>query len=303
MNIRLSAPSKTFLIGEYAVLVGGPALVVNTAPRFSFLATRLQSTASPGSILEAGIAAASPAGQWLGQNAAQLSQWTLQFVDPHEGRGGFGASSAQFVFAHAFTTFLQSSVSRAVAGYDLKTLWNDFQTLSGGQASGADVLAQTVGGVALVDMQNVRAEAHAWPFADLGFAVARTNKKLPTHEHLSQLKREPLNHLLGPTQACVESFVSGGSERFVTDAKNFVQVLRSLKLQTEDTLALTTDLEQQPWCLLSKGCGALGADTILTLFAPTDRNVALAELKNRGLEVVASDSDLALGLDMNWSWN
>lgn len=34
MTIALSAPSKTFLVGEYAVLRGGPALLLNTSPRF-----------------------------------------------------------------------------------------------------------------------------------------------------------------------------------------------------------------------------------------------------------------------------
>ena len=35
MNIiEISCPAKTFILGEYAVLDGGPALVLNTAPRF-----------------------------------------------------------------------------------------------------------------------------------------------------------------------------------------------------------------------------------------------------------------------------
>ena len=35
---NISFPSKTFLIGEYAVLEGAPALLVNTHPRFEFVA-------------------------------------------------------------------------------------------------------------------------------------------------------------------------------------------------------------------------------------------------------------------------
>ena len=45
-----------------------------------------------------------------------IREWNLEFLDPHGGRGGFGASSAQFLFIHAMTTFLQFSVSRAVQG-------------------------------------------------------------------------------------------------------------------------------------------------------------------------------------------
>ena len=32
--IEISCPAKTFILGEYAVLDGGSAIVLNTAPRF-----------------------------------------------------------------------------------------------------------------------------------------------------------------------------------------------------------------------------------------------------------------------------
>src|SRR5665213_3933088 len=126
MNIHFSAPSKTFLTGEYAVLCGGPALVLNTSPRFELKAVR-------GEFGVAGIPDGSPASQWIKQRAPLLADWKIEFSDPHQGQGGFGASSAQFLFVHALTTLLQISVSRAVEGLDLPALLADFKVLSGGQ--------------------------------------------------------------------------------------------------------------------------------------------------------------------------
>jgi mevalonate kinase len=59
--MRIFCPSKTFLIGEYAVLSGNPAILFATPPCFS---------------------------------------WDIEgFYDPYEGLGGFGASGAEFVIA------------------------------------------------------------------------------------------------------------------------------------------------------------------------------------------------------------
>lgn len=57
----ISAPSKTFLLGEYAVLNGDAGIVLCTEPRF----------------------------EWSEDKG---------FVDPHKGLGGLGASSAKFAF-------------------------------------------------------------------------------------------------------------------------------------------------------------------------------------------------------------
>ena len=58
-SMRILCPSKTFLVGEYAVLTGGPALLLATPPCFS----------------------------WDNEG----------FYDPYDGIGGFGASGAEFV--------------------------------------------------------------------------------------------------------------------------------------------------------------------------------------------------------------
>lgn len=89
--MKLRCPSKTFLVGEYAVLNGGPCLLLATEPYFT----------------------------WENQT----------FLDPHRGLGGFGASGAKFVFeaylqgcldaAHALKKFRDSPLSTGGSGADI----------------------------------------------------------------------------------------------------------------------------------------------------------------------------------------
>ncbi len=300
MTLRLSAPSKTFLIGEYAVLLGGQALVLNTEPRFELVARKLQQS-NPAEIP---FHKNSPAAKWWQQRAPLLNDWSVEFLDPHLGRGGFGASSAQFVLIHALTTFLQSSVSRAVSGYDLQALRSDFQVLTAGQGSGADVLAQTVGQVAQIKMAEVSAEASPWPFQAMGFSIVRTAKKVATHEHLEELHLPTLEPLLELAAAAIVQFQSGREVEFVKSVQDYNQTLVQLGLQLPETRDLIERISKESWCLAAKGCGALGADTLLLLH-PKAAGQDVAEFtRSIGLEpVVATESRLSPGLEMKWSWN
>ena len=294
MNIHFSAPSKTFLTGEYAVLCGGPALVLNTSPRFELKAVRGESGV-------AGIPDGSPASQWIKQRAPLLADWKIEFSDPHQGQGGFGASSAQFLFVHALTTLLQISVSRAVEGLDLPALLADFKVLSGGQASGADLLAQATGQVAIV--KGSAAHGEAWPFPDLDFAVIRTGNKVQTHLHLAELDRRPLEALIAPAHVTADCFAAGSVEKFLHSVKAYGTALRELHLQAPSTLSLLKRIEDQPWCKATKGCGALGADTILVFFNYEDREAATRYLAEAKLMTMASSADLCEGLQMKWNWS
>jgi mevalonate kinase len=292
MNINFSAPSKTFLAGEYAVLAGGPALILCTEPRFTLTAVRGEKSVS-------GIPAGSPAAKWIEQRSPLLSEWKIEFNDPHLGKGGFGASSAQFLFVHALTTLLQISVSRAVEGLDLKALLNDFKVLSGGPASGADLVAQATGGVALV--HGTDASAEAWPFPDLEFAILRTGNKVATHEHLKDLEREPLELLIAPANLVSERFGAGSADKFLQSVQAYSMMLRELHLQAPSTLVFLKKIEEQAWCKAVKGCGALGADTLLVFFAREDRDAADRYFAEQKLERMPSE--LSPGLQMKWSWS
>src|SRR5687767_13724525 len=89
-SFQLSAPSKTFLLGEYVVLRGGPGIVLTTAPRFSLLAkSQIQNK-----IEVLGIDLRSPAGKLIQQESDFYKKFNVEFVDSLNGLGAFGASGA-----------------------------------------------------------------------------------------------------------------------------------------------------------------------------------------------------------------
>ena len=291
MNFNFSAPSKTFLAGEYAVLNGGPALVLCTQPKFTF-------SAQSGSGRLTGIPEGSPAWTWLEKHKTLWRDWDLHFQDPHSGRGGFGASGAQFLFAHALVALMGASVRQAVDGLDLQALLRDYRAISGGRASGADIVALATGRVTRV-MEGMGGEQTPWPYPELEFAVVRTGQKMPTHEHLAGLNLEELKVLNASASQVAEAFGARSSSDFMSELRTFAKMLRALGLQA--TKPLLEEIEKEPWCIASKGCGALGADTLLVFFAPADLLVVQNYFKARGMDLVATTKDLASGIEMQWS--
>ncbi len=291
MKICLSAPSKTFLLGEYAVLVGGPALILNTAPRFEL---RVQL----GSGQASGFSDGSPAHKWLRVREPVWADWDLEFADPHTGAGGFGASGAQFLLAHTFTTMLQSSFERTARGVDWLAVWRDQQVLSENQGSGADLLAQTVGQVARIDMSEPSAKSLDWPYPELAWSIVRTHQKIPTHLHLESVNRDQIKLLMRPAVKAVQAFGSASVETFVGLVKDYSNVLVELGLQSAAAQTLVRLFNEQDWCLVAKGCGALGADTVLVFYQATDREKFNVFLRKQSLAAVASNANLSGGVEI-----
>ena len=98
-TLHMSVPSKTFLLGEYSILNGGRALLINNEPRFSCSLVPTEDSKGAQGFSQLGAAAR------LLQDI-DLSGYSLHFQDPHEGQGGFGASGAQYIFAYAVKLFL-----------------------------------------------------------------------------------------------------------------------------------------------------------------------------------------------------
>ncbi len=95
LRYNISFPSKTFLTGEYAVLEGAPAILVNTEPRFQFFVTEKAGNKEIKQSKE-GFHLQSPAGQWLERYPEISKNYHIEYQDPYFGKGGFGFSSVQF---------------------------------------------------------------------------------------------------------------------------------------------------------------------------------------------------------------
>ncbi len=291
MKFHFSAPSKTFLTGEYAVLVGGPAIVLNTPPRFELFCEKENSLDE---MQVSGIPEGSPAAVWLQQRRPLLAGWKIDFRDPHEKRGGFGASGAQFLMVHSFTTLLQHS--NLTPQLKAEDVFNDYQLCTRGSGSGADVLAQMKGGAAVVNLKETRAERYDWPYPELGFGILRTGSKMPTHLHLQTLKRDSLKELVAPAEACVRAFGVASWRDFAGLVKDFEAALRGLDLQATRTTDLLKAFKSQSWCLAAKGCGAWGADPILLMFEKGNQAEVAEFAETQGLPFVANN--LSGGLEV-----
>src|SRR4051794_32388337 len=100
---RYSCAGKVFILGEYSVLTGRPALVAAVPPRFS-LEVRTPSSLFHGESPVAQLQA------WA--KKASLPDLPFQFGDPWGGAGGFGFSTAQFAMAYLGLAQSRDSLKR-----------------------------------------------------------------------------------------------------------------------------------------------------------------------------------------------
>jgi hypothetical protein len=150
----------------------------------------------------------------------------------------------------------------------------------------------------LIDVRTTYTRALKWPYPELGFGIVRTHQKVRTHEHLAQIDRAKMALLVRPSQACVEAFGNATSEVFVSRLKTFAGALKEFELQAPASLNLIRLFEDQPWCVCAKGCGALGADTVLFLYPVEEKEKVVTFVRKQHLTMVAIHADLSTGMEM-----
>jgi mevalonate kinase len=293
VKIELSCPSKTFLLGEYLVLNAGSALVLNVAPRFTLTAQ------TRGEGMVEGIHPNSPAGQWIRQNNSIYKTFDLQFNDPHNGAGGFGASSAQFLLVYLLTETIKSQKSSP----QVETIWRAYRQLEsvsqeGLRPSGADVAAQFAGGLVEVHTEPFAVQPRKWPFADFDVVLVHTGQKLSTHEHLRGLKRVDTEELEWIYSRAVESLGNESPEIFFDSVNDYHAELLELGLVAAHTQIITTTLLSKPFVRAVKGCGALGSDTVAIFTARENRKFLNATLREMNLSAIGDLSVMAKGYDI-----
>lgn len=286
--MKISAPGKTFLIGEYLAIEGGPSLVACTGPRFQ-LATE-GGERSP-------FHALSPAGR-LTQKMA-TSHWV--FFDPHEGRGGLGASSAQFLTAWV------ARHEAVPARWDWRSLIAEYRDVAwdgrGQPPSGADVVAQACGRITFYDGRDFLAEALDWTFSEVGFTLVRTGQKLATHEHLRTAISFDVLSLRSWAEQAVAALREAQTERFVHAIETYGGLLRSAGLLCETSIEiLNTTREfaraQRLDLRAAKGCGAMGADIVLLVHGRAATEPLRAWCVAQGLDVCGGDESLTGGVEV-----
>jgi mevalonate kinase len=295
---RYSVPAKTFLVGEYVALDGGPSIIVNTNPRFELVLQPANiGAAGSGSALFVG---SSPAGRYIAKYPDAFDGQDAEFIDPFQGKGGLGASSAQFALACAAH---KEWKSLDPSTFDWSELLTEYRSCAwngvGTPPSGADVVAQLTGGITYFDARGSTAGQLEWNFPKLGFTLFRTGSKLPTHEHLKEKNQAPIEALRTLVIEAKRAFDTGSEKLLIDTVHAYGTVLADAGLTADRTTALLNGMKTKKELFHAvKGCGAMGADVIVAIH---DRDLAedveiWAEQEN--LEVCGSLDELSEGLQV-----
>jgi mevalonate kinase len=279
MSWQVSAPSKTFLVGEYVALQGGPVVVLTTTPRFELHI--IPSVQTNRRVKVQGISVASPAGEFLRQTARDWNGLILNFYDPHHGTGGFGASSAQLAMVMAFAQWRKRYQTPSPKMQDnTEMLVRNYQRLAwkgeGVAPSGADFIAQWYGGACLFNRQAQQLLKLNWPFPEIQWVLIHTGQKLATHHHLRHLPKVDTTPLYRLAEQAGQSLQAVNQDLFIEAVRGYGHALQEQQLVAQHTLALLAQLHQRPEVLAAKGCGAMGADVVLVLITKAQR----AEFEN-----------------------
>ncbi len=271
-----TVPGKTFLVGEYAVLVGGSALGLATNPSFSLTNKNFEYHPQ------------SAAALYSDKNNLKFNQK----VKNDYGVGGFGQSTAEFIFA-----WLKKNTD-----YDLVKIFNDYLQLFNNdnlkkiRPSGADLVTQVIGKVTYFCSDIAKSKQMVWPFADLSFYIISTGLKIKTHEHLEKLDRTKLAELIPLSDSVIQSFTEKNKMSFIQNLKKWSAILNQFNLIHSKVLDLKNKLEVNDDILLVKPCGALGADVCLVFFDKQKKESVQKFLTHNKIQIQASEDDLCEGV-------
>lgn len=291
--MKWTIPAKTFLLGEYAALKEGPAILVTTSPYFqvSLQQAELQSSLD----LELGyesIHPDSPAGRWW--HSQQIIKYTLQWHDPYSGCGGLGASSAQFIGSYLASCRLNRT-KPTLKGM-LEAYYHCAWDGQGLRPSGYDVIAQTLYGCVYINQQKKQIQTYSWPFDNLSFLLVHTGSKLATHHHLQKaVLPDQIEQLSALVETAKQAFEHRASDLLIECINAYHDELAKLQLVAAHSLELINVLRNCPEVLAIKGCGALGADILLIITTANQRSSLKNKLLSQNKKLLATECGLVPG--------
>ncbi|MDG0817405.1 hypothetical protein [Bdellovibrio svalbardensis] len=292
MALVFSIPGKTFLLGEYLALHGGPTLVALTQPNFELIAHK-------GSGSLGTIHSDSPAGKFISTYPDYFRQFDLEFKDPYQGKGGFGASTAQFLGVYSLWLYKEAHHQDMHKLVDLRHLLEAYNKVAwngqGFPPSGADLVGQVKGSLTFFEKKKGLVSVASWPFADLEFYLIHTGNKLATHEHLRALGDFDSSGLEKSFAIAKSSFETHQSEMFVEAVNLYAMNLQALGFTCEPTLKLLADIRKHSGIKAIKGCGALGVDVLFAVVAKEQSQELKNYCQKNGLSIVASHHQISSG--------
>lgn len=277
-------PAKTFLLGEYVAVASGPAIVLTTSPCFEL------SFAEDDRV--EGIHPESPAGQWWAHH--RIPSQGLIWHDPYQGKGGLGASSAQFLSVYLASCRLLHVTPNHKALLDAyyQCAWRG----EGLKPSGYDVLAQTQNRCVYINRQTREMKTYEWAFKDISFLLLHSGQKLATHYHLQTMSLpKAIDELTTTVDLAQAAFEQRNSDALVKAVNTYQQQLTNLRLVAPHSLEHIQMFNSQPEVLAAKGCGALGADVLLLIVPTNNLKAKVKNLRSEGWTVLATSDNLYAG--------
>lgn len=258
----ISFPSKTFLIGEYAVMEGAPALLVNTQPRFQFhIEHPVRKIFHP-------FHNNSPAGLFIEENKKAFSSTSIQYSQAY--KSGFGLSGAEFNCVYLLSALLEGSSVEDIDCLDILAKYLSYHSPHHSIIpSGADVVSQWLGRVCIFARPSI-AESIDWPFENLGFALIRTGENLQTWKHLEHLSQKDFSQLKEISFVALEAVRSASESLFLQSIQDYRKALEEEGLTHPSPKKILKELDSHSEVLAAKGSGAMGAEVISIFF---DKNV------------------------------
>ena len=138
----IQIPAKTFIIGEYLALKGGPSLIASTGPGFNI-------SFKVGKKGTVGVHPESPAGRFFYQKMPDIYEYT--FEDAIKNVGGFGRSTAEYLALYLAEWLAGDNDVSQIKVEKLVKEYQRFATNENFAPSGADLVAQLKGGICLYD--------------------------------------------------------------------------------------------------------------------------------------------------------
>lgn len=242
------------MLGEYAILQNGRALLLAHGPNFD-VTTGNEAGNKPAFHPES---AAGKASRLLHINLS-----TLKFRDPHQGKGGFGGSGAEFLSVLAAKKNNPGNEAFAWEAWDL------YKKL-GCSGSGADLLAQgSTKSAALLSVDLNQRKLGLFPLGKLGIQATlfHTGRKLPTHVHLEEKSTLNVETLTQIADRGIMGCSEGKTAIFLESVRAYGKELARLDLVAGHSAAALKSLDRIKEVLAAKGCGAMGSDVLLVCSA------------------------------------
>ena len=292
----LTIPSKTFILGEYAILAQQPALLVATSPTCRVeLNSKYLEPFHP----------ESPAGSYYKQHLHD-KKIGLELIIPKSMRNmGLGVSGAEWLAAYLIKAIDEKI---AFSMWD-KTFWTDclasYHAHQGNMAtpgSGADWLCQMLGGYIYYQPKQKVIHPTQWPFDDYGWILVHTGQKCQTHKHLNQIDDiqsfSTWGTILDQAWNC---WAKKDSKGFSEQVLNYHEQLLLVDKVAHHTRQMLNVIQPIQGVECAKGCGAMGADTIWLMCQREAIPEIKYQLNQKAIHIIADDTHVHEGLQWETS--